>query len=185
MITIFTIIVVFVALLALGTIVYLSSFLHKELWIGRPRRPKEPGFKYVHVNRDGSVRELSPEEQAYVLKEYHPADGNRPSFKTYYEEEFTDWMKQHGLIKRRRIPKDIPISPVNPNYDALVAEHPWSMETYLPKRGYVKSTDKRGAEIYLPDHKLTTEEIIELERKADLEELLQKEAWARIDHTTI
>ncbi len=36
----------------------------------RPRRGNEPGFKFVYVNQDGSVREVSPGEQGYLSQEF-------------------------------------------------------------------------------------------------------------------
>jgi len=73
-----------------------------------PLRPKEKGFKYVHTDFDGSVRELYPEEVEHLSQKYHGADGGRPYIKDSYEQKTPDG-KMSGYILRRRVPKDIPI----------------------------------------------------------------------------
>jgi hypothetical protein len=83
-------------------------------WRWRPRRPREPGFKYVYVNQDGSVREVSPEEKRHLLED---VGREGPVFKGWYESR-NAWGSQSGFIKRRRVPSRISILPVNPNYDA-------------------------------------------------------------------
>jgi hypothetical protein len=52
-----------------------------------PLRKKEPGFKYVKVNYDGTVQELNEEEKEHVSKEYEPGDGDRPFIKSRYNEK--------------------------------------------------------------------------------------------------
>ena len=83
------------------------------LWVGMyiyayfkwpPLRPKEDGFKYVHVDHDGSVRELYPEEVEYLSQKFHPADGGRPYVKNAYEEKTPDG-RISGFILRRRVPE--------------------------------------------------------------------------------
>ncbi|MHB8843139.1 MAG: hypothetical protein ACYC7L_00145 [Nitrospirota bacterium] len=96
-----------VVALAIAFIIYLT-------WRWRPRRPIEPGFKYVYVNQDGSVREVSPEERRHLL---YDVGHDGPVFKGRYESRDA-WGSQSGYIKRRRIPSRISILPVNPNYDA-------------------------------------------------------------------
>jgi hypothetical protein len=71
-----------------------------------PLRPKEEGFKYVHIDYDGSVRELYPEEVEYLSQKFHGADGGRPYIKNSYEERTPD-EKISGYILRRRVPKEI------------------------------------------------------------------------------
>jgi len=83
--------------------IYLYSFVAH-----RPLRPKEEGFKYVHIDHDGSVRELYPDESEYLNQKYHGADGGRPYIKYNYDQKTPDG-KISGFIPRRRVPKDIPI----------------------------------------------------------------------------
>jgi hypothetical protein len=101
-------------LIAIG----LMGFL---FWKWRPRRPEEPGFKFVYVNQDGSVRELSPEERAYLSKEFPGGDSGRPYVKTSYESR-DGWGSRSGFIVRRRVPARLVILPVHPNFDAAVKE---------------------------------------------------------------
>lgn len=68
-----------------------------------PMRLPSKGFKYVHVENDGSVRELDKEEQDYLLEEFHPNDGARPYIKFNYWQQTPD-KKLHGFIKRNRVP---------------------------------------------------------------------------------
>ncbi len=91
------------------------------LWLGRPRRPAEPGFPYVHVNLDGTARELSPGERNWVTAEYSPGDGARPAFMHCYRSK-DGWGIRSGLLARRRLPRDVVAQPVHPEYDARCAE---------------------------------------------------------------
>jgi len=68
-----------------------------------PMRLPSPGFKYVYVNNDGSVRELDEDERAYLIEDFHPNDGARPYIKTHYWEKTPD-KKLHGYLKRIRTP---------------------------------------------------------------------------------
>lgn len=90
-------------------------------WKWGPRRSEEPGFRFVYVNQDGSVRELSPEERNYLTEEFAGGDSGRPYVKTSYESH-DGWGSQSGFIVRRRVPARIKILPVNPDYDVAVKE---------------------------------------------------------------
>ena len=74
-----------------------------------PLRRKEPGFEYVYVKDDGSVRELDKSEEVYLREEFHPNDGARPYIKFSYKELTPDG-KISGFIARRRVPAKISIS---------------------------------------------------------------------------
>lgn len=91
------------------------------LWLGRPRRPAEPGFPYVHVNLDGTARELSPQEREYVTAVYAPGDGARPAFLHCHRSK-DGYGIRSGLLARRRLPRDVVVQPVHPDYDARRAE---------------------------------------------------------------
>lgn len=71
-----------------------------------PIRKREPGFEYVHVELDGSVRELDDDEKKYLQEEFHPNDGARPYIKSSYNQKTPDG-KISGFIKRRRVPQHI------------------------------------------------------------------------------
>jgi hypothetical protein len=76
-----------------------------------PLRPKEDGFEFVHVELDGSVRELDETEQKYLQEEFLPNDGARPYIKTSYK-QLTPDNKMWGFIKRKRVPRGIKIEPL-------------------------------------------------------------------------
>jgi len=69
-------------------------------------RGKEPGFKYVYVEDDGSVREVSKDDEAYLTTQFHPTDGARPYIKFSYNERTPDG-RLSGFIDRRRVPRKI------------------------------------------------------------------------------
>lgn len=90
-------------------------------WKWGPRRPEEPGFGFVYVNQDGSVRELSSGERDYLSTKFSGGDSGRPYIKTSYESH-DGWGSQSGFIARRRVPARKGILPVHPNYDAAEKE---------------------------------------------------------------
>ncbi|MFT4019630.1 MAG: hypothetical protein QM668_21885 [Agriterribacter sp.] len=93
----------------IGLILVIVAGLHLYSFFAYPPlRPKEEGFKYVHVDYDGSVRELYPEEVEYLSQKFDGADGGRPYIKYKYEQRTPDG-KLDGYMPRRRVPKDIPI----------------------------------------------------------------------------
>lgn len=94
--------------MTIGLTVYLRYFF--------PLRSKEPGFEYVYVNEDGTVRELEEVEVEYLKTEFSPADGARPYIKSYYK-ELTPDRKISGFIHRNKVPKKIEIKPLKKTQD--------------------------------------------------------------------
>lgn len=89
----------------------LAAVVLVRLWyVVRPRRGREPGFKYVCVKDDGSVRELDDDEREYLSSEFGPTDGNRPYVKLTYESRTPDG-RLSGYLSRRRVPRRIEILP--------------------------------------------------------------------------
>jgi hypothetical protein len=93
--------------------VFLAPFL--VLWgcwsfLRRSRRHKESGFRYVYVNRDGSARELTSDEQEYLNEEFSGGDGARPYLKFRYESLTPDG-RISGFLERRQLPARIEIQP--------------------------------------------------------------------------
>ena len=86
---------------------------------GTPSSSTNIEFQFVYVNQDGSVRELSPNEQIYLSTKFQGGDGGRPYIKANYKSS-DGWGSQSGFIERRHVPKHIEIAKVNPNYDAAV-----------------------------------------------------------------
>jgi len=68
-----------------------------------PLRLPSKGFQFVHVENDGTVRELDKEEQDYLVEVFHPNDGARPYIKMNYWEKTPDG-KLHGFLQRNRVP---------------------------------------------------------------------------------
>ncbi|MEP1489260.1 MAG: hypothetical protein ABJK28_12605 [Algibacter sp.] len=73
-----------------------------------PLRKDEEGFEYVHVEENGTVRELYREEQGYLKEKFEGADGARPYIKSRYSSKTPDG-KIWGFISRNRVPKKIKI----------------------------------------------------------------------------
>lgn len=75
-----------------------------------PLRREEPGFPIVYVKDDGTVREVTEDEWAY-LNWALPSDGGKPdvSLKTRYLEKFSSGGIS-GFIPRRRVPVGIIVS---------------------------------------------------------------------------
>ncbi|WP_103070879.1 hypothetical protein [Aquimarina sediminis] len=91
----------------LGIIAFL--FITIYLYHFVPLRGKEEGFKYVCINEDGSVRELTREERGYLTEVFHPTDGARPYIKSRYNSKIIDGKISSGFILRNRVPKKIVI----------------------------------------------------------------------------
>lgn len=88
---------------------------------GRRYDADEPGFPFVYVNQDGTVRELSPAEREYLSTEFDPTDGGRPYVKGTYESR-DGWGSVSGYLARAAVPSGVVVAPVHPDYDARVKE---------------------------------------------------------------
>lgn len=109
----------------LGNICFLALFLGIVLAIFglakvipyllsiRPLRPKEPGFRYVRINEDGSARELDEDEMDYLNTDFEGGDSGRPYIKENYRFLTPDG-KMHGYLWRCHLPKGVPIDPPPP-----------------------------------------------------------------------
>lgn len=98
----------------IGLIVILIFSLRAYFLIKYPlRRKKEPGFKYVYVEDDGSVREVSKKDEDYLNTQFHPNDGARPYIKWDYKQRTLDG-RLSGFIERQRVPSRISIRKYNP-----------------------------------------------------------------------
>ena len=94
------IVILLILIIVIVFIIYLKYF--------RPLRPKEQGFQFVYVEKNGSVRELNDDEMQYLKEEFHPNDGGRPYIKTSYKDLTPDG-KISGFIYRKRVPRNIKI----------------------------------------------------------------------------
>ncbi|MCO6511334.1 MAG: hypothetical protein J5I65_11145 [Aridibacter famidurans] len=173
-------------LILTGIVVLAIRAAYELLWLGRSVRPDEEGFKYVYVNLDGSVREVSPAEREYLLAEFEGFDSGRPYIKTFYE-SLTPRGFRSGFIERRKVWPGIPIQPVHPDYDARVAQGPH--DTYGEERAagdrFLVYRDGPFQVVETePDPNLTHQERLDRMKAYALREQLRLEARAKPeDHT--
>ena len=167
---------IFGLLLAVVAIALLAAYLTRR---GRPRRPQEPGFRYVYINQDGSAREVSPQEQRYLSQEFSGGDSGRPYIKASYE-SLDGWASQSGFIARRRVPIQVLIRPVHPNYDAAVKELDEDLLGLHRAAGddIVKNSDASISCSPNPD--LTREKRFELARSHYLAQQRRREALGKV-----
>jgi hypothetical protein len=150
------------------------------MWKFRPRRRREPGAKYVYVNHDGSIREISPGEQEYLSTEFSGGDGGRPYIKSSYES--TDgWGSRAGFIARRRVPKHLAIRPVHPNYDAREKASGFDEFGFYKASGDLIEKQDDGSILITPNPKISRRERFRLAQNCVLEEQKKREALAEVD----
>ena len=79
----------------------------------RERAAREDGSfgrRFVWVEDDGSVRELTADECAYLNTEFHPGDGARPYIKRWYVSRTPD-DRLSGFLLRSEVPRGAAIRP--------------------------------------------------------------------------
>ena len=150
------------------------------VWKYGPRRKKEPGFNYVYVNQDGSVRELSPGEKEYVSADYAAGDGARPYIKSNYRSS-DGWGSQSGFMSRRKVPSRVRILPVNPDYDDLVKELEDDPLGSHRAAGDRIEHQEDGSILITPNPNISRREGFKLARDFMLAEQRKREALARLD----
>lgn len=149
------------------------------VWKLRPRRAAETGFKFVYVNLDGSARELSPAEQAYLSEEFSGGDGGRPYIKISYESR-DGWGALSGYIERRRVPSRIKISPVHPGYDDAVKAIAEDFVDMQRAAGDIIVKNPDGSITCTPNPDLSHAERFARARKHQLEQQLRREELAKV-----
>jgi hypothetical protein len=65
--------------------------------------PAAEPYPYVHVNADGTARELHPNERQYLESEFGPGDGAAPYVKSSYAER-NGWGDLTGYLARSNLP---------------------------------------------------------------------------------
>ncbi len=143
-----------------------------------PRRRPQAGFPYVYVNQDGSVRELSQGEQAYLSKEFDPCDGARPYIKSNYR-SLDGWGSLSGYLERRRVPSIVEIQNVNPDYDMAAKDLKEDLLGIHRASGDVIVTNSNGSVTCTPNPSVSRKERMERSRRYQLEQQSRREALAK------
>jgi hypothetical protein len=153
-------------------------FIADVLWMLVPRRRPQAGFSHVYVNQDGSVRELSQGEQAYLSMKFDPFDGARPYIKSNYR-SLDGWGSQSGNMERRRVPSIVAIKPVNPNYDLAAKDLKEDVLGIYHASGDVIVTNNNGSVTCTPNPNISRAERMERARAYQLEQQSRREALAK------
>jgi hypothetical protein len=148
-------------------------------WTGRPRRAREAGFRFVYVNQDGSVREVSRKEQEQLLEKHAGGDGARPYVKWSYGSS-DGWGSRSGFIGRRRIPPGITILPVHPYFDAAIRELGEDPLGHHRAAGDIIARNAGGSITCTPSPDIPAKKRFELARGYQLEQQRRREALARV-----
>ena len=135
--------------------------------------------KFVYMNQDGSVREMSPAEQAYLSKEFSGGDGGRPYIKSDYKSR-DGWGSLSGFIERRNVPARIKISPVHPDFDARAKELGFDMLDSHRAAGDIIETRADWAVACIPTPQLSSTERFELMRSWHLAHQRERERLAMV-----
>lgn len=143
------------------------------------RRSIEPGFKFVYVNQDGSVRELSPAERTYLSQEYSGGDSGRPYIKSSYESR-DGWGSLSGFIERGNVPAQIRISPVHPDFDARAEDLGFDILDSHRAAGDIIETHADGSTSCIPNPKISSADRYELMRDWQLAHQRERERLATV-----
>jgi predicted metal-dependent hydrolase len=99
-------------LLVLACIVIVLVGAGRRAYV-RDRAAKANGSfarQFVWVKDDGSVRELTTDELAYLNTEFHPADGARPYIRARYSARSPD-DRLSGFLPRSKLPRKVIVRP--------------------------------------------------------------------------
>lgn len=134
--------------------------------------------RFVHVNQDGSVRELSPDEKKYLSQSFGGGDGDRPYIKDSYESK-NGWGSVSGFLSRHRVPSGVKINPVNPNY--VPPPFDWRRQSIEDGRrvGDIVTENADGSVTCTPNPNLSPKARFELLREIELERQKARELLAR------
>lgn len=167
----------FCGLIVLGAIVLWA--VRFFFWTQRSLRKPEPGFEFVYVNQDGSVREVSPNERSYLGEKFSPADGARPYFKSSFSTR-DGWGSLSGFIERRLVPAGVTILPVHPDFDTAYAAQKVDFLKLDRAAGRIVTNNPDGSVTSAPDPTLPRREAFERSRQVHLDHQRRLEALAKI-----
>jgi hypothetical protein len=141
------------------------------------RRSIEPDFEFVYINQDGSVRELSPAERAYLSKEFSGEDSGRPYIKSDYKSR-DGWGSLSGFIERSKVPAQIEISPVHPDFDARAKDLSFDKLDSHRAAGDIIEVHADGSVSCIPNPRISSAERFELMRNWHLAHQRERERLA-------
>jgi hypothetical protein len=162
--------------------IVLGSFadLGAELmWLLIATIRRQSDISFVYVNQDGSVREVSAGEKAYLAQRFHPFDGARPYIKSRYW-SWDNWGSRSGYLKRSRVPFRITIQPVRPDYDTAIKELKEDILGPHRASGDVIVRNDNGSIMCSPNMNISRKERFERARKYQLEAQARREALAKV-----
>lgn len=119
------------------------------------------------MNQDGSVRELSPAERAYLSQEFSGDDSGRPYIKSDHLKR-DGWGSLSGFIERRKVPAQIRVLPVHPDYDAKAEELGFDQLDSHRAAGDIIETNADGSVSCTPNPRLSHAERVERMREWEL-----------------
>jgi hypothetical protein len=131
------------------------------------------------VNQDGSVRELSSEEQRYLSTPFSGGDSGRPYIKTSYRSR-DGWRSQSGFLPRSSVPWRMVILPVHPDYDAAVKALQDDFLGSYRAAGDLVVTNADGSITCSPNPDIPRRRRFELSRQYHLAQQRRREALARV-----
>jgi len=143
-------------------------------------RSVDPGFRYVYVNQDGSVREVSPAERTYISTEFAGSDSGRPYIKASFEAR-DGWGSLSGFIERCMVPARIRVAPVHPDYDARAEELGFDILDAHRAAGDIIERNADGSVSWTPNPRIPHEERYEMIRDWELSYQRRRERLARVD----
>lgn len=135
--------------------------------------------RFVYVNQDGSIREVSPSEQAYLTQDFAPNDSAGPYIKAKYDSR-DGWGSLSGFMDRRGVPPGVPVQPAHPDYDAR--EKALGFDPYEADRAAGELVEKLpdGSVVTRPNPAVPPHERFERLRQCHLEIQRRREALARV-----
>ncbi len=66
-------------------------------------------YPYVHIDADGTARELHPSERRYLQTEFKGGDGAAPYIKSRYDER-NGWSDLAGYLERTLLPDGLAVT---------------------------------------------------------------------------
>ena len=144
------------------------------------RRSSDPGFAFVYMNQDGSVRELSPAEKTYLSEEFSGGDSGRPYVKNNHKSR-DGWGSLSGFIERRDVPAQIKVSLVHPDFDARAKELSFDVLDSHRAAGDMIETRADGSVACIPNPQISSTRRFELMRNWHLAHQRKRERLAMVE----